>query len=256
MASLLAAATFFVAIHFLISGSALRARIVEAIGEGPFRGVFSLLSLVGIIWLSRAYGQADYIQLWGKLYALRPIALVMMLPAFFFVVLAFTSPNPTAVGGGALLSEKEPAKGIQRITRHPFLWGVTLWALTHLILNGDVASLVFFGSLLIVAVGGPFSIDRKRKKAFWGCLESIRRPNLERTLYGNHRRAQRAANQGAGIVACGFVVDSLRLVSSLSPDSVRRLAMAGLRTKQHHGEARGSVQFGLESNRMAVCFRS
>ena len=68
-----------------------------------------------------------------------------MLIAFFFVVLAFTSPNPTAVGGGALLTEKEPAQYIQRITRHPFLWGVALWSfyssrtqLTHLVLNGDL----------------------------------------------------------------------------------------------------------------------
>src|SRR5918996_1366158 len=166
MASLLAAAIFFVGIHFLISGSSLRGKMIAVIGEGPFRGLFSLLSLIGVVWLSRSYGQAEYIPLWGKLYAFRPYALVLMLLAFFFVVLAFTTPNPTAVGGEALLAEKEPAKGIQRITRHPFLWGVALWSFTHLVLNGDLASVIFFGSFLILAVGGPFSIDRKRKKAF------------------------------------------------------------------------------------------
>jgi uncharacterized membrane protein len=165
MAALVAAALFFVAIHFVISGSPLRGKIVALIGEGPFRGLFSLLSLIGVVWLSRAYGQAEYIQLWGHPYALRPFALVVVLVAFFFVVLAFTSPNPTAVGGEALLAEKEPAKGIQRITRHPFLWGVALWSLTHLILNGDLASVIFFGSFLILAIQGPFSIDRKREKA-------------------------------------------------------------------------------------------
>jgi len=71
-----------------------------------------------------------------------------------------------AVGGEALLAENEPARGIQRITRHPFLWGVAAWALTHLIFNGDLASVIFFGSFLILAISGPFSIDRKRKKAF------------------------------------------------------------------------------------------
>jgi uncharacterized membrane protein len=165
MASLFAAAIFFVGIHPVISGSPLRGKIVALIGEGPFRGLFSLLSLVGLVWLSRAYSHAEYIQLWGKLYGFRPYALVVMLLAFLFVVLAFTSPNPTVVGGEALLGEKEPAKGIQRITRHPFLWGVALWSFTHLILNGDVASLVFFGSFLILAIEGPFSIDRKREKA-------------------------------------------------------------------------------------------
>lgn len=165
MASLLSAAIFFVAIHFVISGSPLRGKMVALIGEGPFRGVFSLMSLIGIVWLSRAYGQAEYIQLWGKPYEFRPFALIVMLVAFLFVVLAFTSPNPTAVGGEALLAEREPAKGIQRITRHPFLWGVVLWSFAHLIVNGDVASVIFFGSFLVVAIGGPFSIDRKRKKA-------------------------------------------------------------------------------------------
>jgi uncharacterized membrane protein len=166
MASLIAAAIFFVGIHFLVSGSVLRDKIVFSIGEGRFRGVFSLLSLIGIIWLVRAYARAQYVQLWGELYSFRPFALILMLLAFFFVVLAFASPNPTAVGGEALLSASEPAKGIQRITRHPFLWGVALWSFTHLIVNGDVASALFFGSFSILAVGGPFSIDRKRKKAF------------------------------------------------------------------------------------------
>ena len=100
----------------------------------------------------------------GKLYGFRAYALVLVLLAFLFVVLAFASPNPIAVGGEALLAKQQPAKGIQRITRHPFLCGVALWALTHLILNGDLASAVFVGSLPIVAFAGPFSIDRKRRK--------------------------------------------------------------------------------------------
>ena len=111
MASLVAAALFFLGIHFLISGTALRGKIVGLIGERSFRGLFLLMSLIVIVWLSRAYGQAGYIQLWEKPYAFRPFALIVMLIAFFFVVLAFTSPNPTAVGGGALLAESEPAKG-------------------------------------------------------------------------------------------------------------------------------------------------
>jgi uncharacterized membrane protein len=43
---------------------------------------------------------------------------------------------------------------------------VARWSFTHLVLNGDLASVIFFGSFLILAVGGPLSIDRKRKKAF------------------------------------------------------------------------------------------
>jgi hypothetical protein len=119
--NVLARALFFDGIHFLISGTALRAKIVGLIGERLFQGLFSLMSLIGIVWLSRAYGQAEYLQLWAEPRTLGPFALIMMLFAFFFVVLAFTAPNPTAVGGGALLAEQEPAQVIQRITRHPSL---------------------------------------------------------------------------------------------------------------------------------------
>jgi uncharacterized membrane protein len=58
------------------------------------------------------------------------------------------------------------ARGIVRITRHPFLWGVALWALVHLIVNGDLASLIVFGSLFVLALGGTASIDAKRRRIF------------------------------------------------------------------------------------------
>jgi uncharacterized membrane protein len=166
MGSLIVAALFFVGIHWFIAGTELRWKITAKIGEEAFQIIFSLLSLVGIFWLARAYRHAPYVALWGPVGGLRPLALVVMLIAFFLVVLAFTSPNPTAVRGGVLLKEQDPAKGIQRITRHPFLWGVLLWSLTHLALNGDLASVIFFSALLLITLRGPASIDRKRKKLF------------------------------------------------------------------------------------------
>lgn len=175
MVSLVMAALFFDGIHFFISGTALRGKIAGKIGERAFRAIFSLMSLVGIIWLSRAYTQADSIVLWGEIQGLQPLALIVILIAFFFVVFAFTSPNPTAVGGEMLLTEKQPAKGILRITRHPFLWGAALWASMHLLLNGDLASVIFFGTFLVLALGGPLSIDRKRKKALGDAWDSFAR---------------------------------------------------------------------------------
>jgi uncharacterized membrane protein len=164
MASLLGAAIFFIGIHVLLAGTELRWRITAKTGEEVFQSIFGLLSLAGIIWLCRAYGQAEYIELWGQVQSMRWLALLLMLPAFLLVGLAFTSPNPTAVRGGAWLKESEPAKGIERVTRHPFLWGVVFWSVTHLIYNGDLASTIFFSSFLVLALRGPFSIDRKRKR--------------------------------------------------------------------------------------------
>ncbi len=166
MGSLITAAVFFDAVHILIAGTELRWKITGRIGEEAFQVIFSVLSLAGIVWLSRAYGRAEYVALWGQVQAFRWLALIAMAIAFFFVVFAFASPNPTAVRGGAMLKEKAPAQGIQRITRHPFLWGVALWSLVHLIFNGDLASVIFFGSFLVLALKGPASIDRKRKKIY------------------------------------------------------------------------------------------
>jgi len=159
-----------------ISGTRLRDRLVAQIGEQGFRGFFSLLSLIGMVWMVWAYGHAPSIDLWGKAHAFRALSLGLVLLAFFFIGVGLTTPSPTAVGGEAQLDQAEPARGILRVTRHPFLWGVALWAFTHLILNGDVASFVLFGALLGLALIGPLSIDAKRQRAFggkWGRFAAV-----------------------------------------------------------------------------------
>jgi uncharacterized membrane protein len=96
---------------------------------------------------------------------LRPAALVVVLLATLLVVIGLASPNPTSVGmEGAIAKGADAVHGITRITRHPFLWGVALWALAHLVVNGDVASLILFGSLLVLSLGGTASIDARKRR--------------------------------------------------------------------------------------------
>jgi len=166
MLSLLLAALFFVGIHLVVAGTALRDRLIARLGAGPYRGLFSLASVAGIVWLCVAYDQAPVIVTWGTLVGLKPIALAGMLLAFGFAMLGLTTPSPTAAGGEALLGRGGAPIGIQRVTRHPFLWGVALWAAIHLAVNGDLASLLLFGSLGLLALLGTVSIDRKRQRAF------------------------------------------------------------------------------------------
>ncbi len=165
MVSLFLAACFFVGIHLFIAGTRLRGRLVGAIGEGPYLGVFSLLSLVGIVWLSVSYSNAGHVPVWGQLHALKPVAAVAMLLSLLFAVPGITTPNPTSVGAEGRLALSEAPGGMLSITRHPFLWGVAIWAITHLILNGDLASLILFGSLALLALSGTVSIDAKRAAA-------------------------------------------------------------------------------------------
>lgn len=164
MLSLLLAAAFFVGIHSFVSGTSLRGTIVARIGEKAFQALFSLVSLLGLIWMSWAYAATESAELWEPVAWLHPLTYLLTLAAFLFVAIGVATPSPTAVGGEAALREDEPARGILRITRHPFLWGVAIWAVAHLLAAADLASLIFFGALLLLAIEGPFSIDKKRER--------------------------------------------------------------------------------------------
>jgi len=165
MPDLIAACVYFLLIHFGVSGTRLRDALTGKLGEGPYRGLFSLASLVGIAWVIYAYRRAPLIPTWGFLLGFRPAAYVLVLIAFLLAVIGILTPSPTRVGMESRL-DPETARGMVRITRHPFLWGVGLWAATHLVLNGDVASLILFGTFLVLAVGGTASIDAKRRRKF------------------------------------------------------------------------------------------
>lgn len=167
MGSLLAACVFFLFIHFAVSGTRWRDALVARLGEGPYSGLFSLVSLAAILWMAHAYSHAPAIELWGLLLSLRPIAFAVVFVGVLLVVIGLSSPNPTSVGmEGRVAEGAAAARGITRITRHPFLWGVTLWAFAHLVVNGDLASLILFGSLLLNALPGTAVIDAKLRRRF------------------------------------------------------------------------------------------
>lgn len=166
MISLVLAAVFFVGIHVFVSGTSLRGAIVARTGEKLYQAAFSGVSVLGLIWLAWAYAATDSVKLWQPMAWLRPVTDLLVLLAFLFVAIGVTTPSPTAVGGETALREGVSAKGILRITRHPFLWGVAIWALAHLLVSAKPASLIFFGALLLLAVIGPPSIDAKRARMF------------------------------------------------------------------------------------------
>ncbi|MGB6085182.1 NnrU family protein, partial [Parvibaculum sp.] len=160
------AAAFFLAVHLLVAGTSLRGKIVGAIGENAWLATFSVVSLVGIGWLAWSFNQAvlgpNHLYWAAPLWALHLSPLVILLAALF-VVIGITTPNPTAVGAEALAEKPETVKGMLRITRHPFLWGVAIWALWHLLINGDQASIIFFGTFALLSILGTFSIDKKKR---------------------------------------------------------------------------------------------
>jgi len=167
MLPLIAAAAFFIAIHLVVAGTPLRASIVGIIGEGTYLGLFSLASAGGIVALCIAYNVASLDPgepLWDLGEGVKHAGGLVIALAFLFVVPGLLTPNPTSVGQESVASKEGAASGMLRITRHPFLWGVALWAAFHLAANGDLPSVIFFGTFLLLTVLGTFSIDARRRK--------------------------------------------------------------------------------------------
>ncbi len=165
MAMLVAATALFLLTHFVAS-TPLRPALVAAIGEGRYRGLYVLVAFATLGWMCWAYAHAPaQALLWPPL---RHLPLVVMPFALILVVGGLVRGNPTAVGAERMLKEEEPARGMLRITRHPFMWGAILWAAVHVLANADPKSTVFFGGFLVLAGLGTVLIDhRKRALPDW-----------------------------------------------------------------------------------------
>lgn len=170
MSQLILAALVLLASHFGISSTPLRAWLVGRLGERPYLILYSLIAFAAIGWLIHAWAAAPYIELWPPGPGLAGIPFVVVPFALILLVSGLSTPNPTALGAPDVLSRSDPVHGIFRITRHPFMWGVALWAAAHIPANGDLASLVFFTSLGALALLGTLLIDHKyavRRGADW-----------------------------------------------------------------------------------------
>jgi len=168
MAMLIAAAAVFLGLHLLISGTRLRDAITGAIGEGPYMALFSLASVAALVWLVMAYNAArsgsENQILYTPWTGIRHLAIPVVAIAFLLAVPGLLLPNPTSVRQEGAAAKDGTVKGVLRITRHPFLWGVAIWSAFHVAANGDEASAIFFGTFLLLSIFGTFSIDAKRRR--------------------------------------------------------------------------------------------
>src|SRR5687767_12768196 len=134
--------------------------LVKALGEWPYRGLYSLVALVTLGWMIWAYGNAPRELLWA---GPRWLPVVVMPFAFVLIACGYWR-NPTMVGADKLLKSEDPARGVIRITRHPIMWGVMVWAAAHIVARGDLKSVVFFGGFLVLALVGTLSMDRRKTR--------------------------------------------------------------------------------------------
>lgn len=147
MSLLLIGLVVFLAVHLVTARRDLRARLMARLGEGPYKGLYSLISLIGLVLIVVGFGRyraAGYIPVWTPPGWTRHVALTLM-PLSFIALAAAYSPRGKIAGW----------------LRHPMLVAVKIWALAHLIANGDHGSIILFGALLAYAVFDRIAV-RKR----------------------------------------------------------------------------------------------
>ena len=169
MTGLMFAAIAFAGTHLVLATNPIRPMLLQQLGAGPYRGVYSLVAFGTLGWLIWAYTDVHHADfLWLPNTVTGSIARGVMLIAFVLLVAGALARNPTS-----MISENavaEPVPGIVKITRHPVQWAILLWASSHMLANGDVASLLFFGSFAVTSGLGTVSMDaryRARGEPAW-----------------------------------------------------------------------------------------
>jgi uncharacterized membrane protein len=133
----------FLGVHVLTTQRGLRARLIAASGEGGYKGGYSLVALLGlalIVWGFADYRATGWVDVWFPPTALKHITVALMLPAVILVAASY-------IRGRIYLTLK-----------HPMLAGGKLWAAAHLLANGDLGSIILFGSFLAWAVFDRISL--------------------------------------------------------------------------------------------------
>jgi len=136
----------FLGVHTLTTQRDLRARAVGAMGEGGYKVGYALASLLGlvlIVWGFAHYREAGMWVVWTPPTAFKHITVALMLPAVILVVASYIRGR------------------IYTVLKHPMLAGVKLWAAAHLLANGDLGSIILFGSFLGWAVFDRISLKHR-----------------------------------------------------------------------------------------------
>ena len=152
----------FAVTHLGLSHGAVRQGLVDTLGLWPFRGLYTLISFLTLgsaavlWWQNRHLGPVLWELPW---WPERIIAALLVLFGLLLFFQSLATPSPASMAPA-----KNEARGVLRITRHPMNMALALWGLAHLLANGTVGDVAFFGSFVIVGVIGPYHMDARLKR--------------------------------------------------------------------------------------------
>jgi uncharacterized membrane protein len=156
-------AVSFLASHLIISSSAVRPRLISAIGEQPYRGLYSLVAFATLGPLIYEFARNKHA---GRLLwylrddaPMRWLTWLLMLAALVLFVGAFINPNP---GGMAAPANRTEPRGMLKITRHPSFIAFGLFGIAHMLMNGAAGDVIFFGTFPALGIIGAMHQDQRK----------------------------------------------------------------------------------------------
>lgn len=156
-------AVLFLAGHFILSAEPVRGTIIGAIGEQPFRGIYSLVALGTFIPLVVVFARHKHAgaMLWN-LRADAParwLVGLLMIVALVIFVASFMTPSPVQIGAPA---GADAPRGILKLTRHPNFVALSIFGLAHMLVNGWTGDLAFFATFPVLGIAGGWHQDRRK----------------------------------------------------------------------------------------------
>lgn len=155
----------FTGSHFLPRIGGLRETLMTRLGRRWYFTAYGAMSLLVLIWLVGAASRAPYVELWPPLPWTRYVPAIAMPIAIFFAVAGIKTPSPFTLGSkrGTVFDPGTP--GLAALTRHPLLWALTFWSVSHLPPNGDLAHVLLFGGFAVMSLGAMLIFDQRARHA-------------------------------------------------------------------------------------------
>jgi uncharacterized membrane protein len=165
LAELWVAALVLLLTHFGVSSTSLRPALVKLLGEGIYSALYSVVALVVLVWLTMAWRAAPPGPiLWVLPTVGAAVTAVIMPIALLLLVGGVSQANPTAIASPKSPDDPGISRGVLRITRNPVMWAIGLWAVSHMVANGELKSLGYFGTLAVLALLGSLLLDLKNRR--------------------------------------------------------------------------------------------
>jgi uncharacterized membrane protein len=163
---LIVAIGIFLATHIALAENPVRSALVRQLGERPFVWSYGVLAVLQLIWIGQAAEAAPVVRYWEPPAWAAAIPLLVMPLALLLLVCGFTQNNPTASLASGRLARRE-VRGILAVTRHPVMWGLGLWSLTHLAVVAEAAEALRYAAFAALALLFLPRIEAKQR-AKWG----------------------------------------------------------------------------------------